>query len=379
MLTSIICRSTVSPRQERLNALRKLKNIKDENDEDYIAPAPTYKRSKTWHCKKCALKFPTRKALTTHKKVHTAQEQEIQTYKYDENLEVYVCNTCSAEFQHESEVEKHIMRTHIETYSCEICDMKFSNPYKFSCHVQQHNENTNYQCPMCSYSTPRRTCILTHINRMHYHKFYYYCNTCGKGFNDAVRFKEHENEHLGVKPFVCVVCTKSFVYSRYLHLHQLRYHTVGIVGQLLKNQCSVCLRVFSKSDTLDRHMASKHSTSLGPRVKRHLCDICGKGFATNDKMKIHYRVHTGIKPYVCKFCTKSFIKRDYLIMHERVHTGEKPYVCQYCGKSFNQGAPLRIHVRGHTGERPYICQFCNIGFISKGSLNMHQKVCRIND
>lgn len=358
---------------------RRYKISEDDTDDDYKPPnKPTTsqgKRSRVWTCRKCLTELPTRKALVAHRKTHKTDDQEPQTYKYDHNLEVYVCNTCSAEFQDKEEAEGHITKNHIETYSCDKCNMKFSNPYNFSCHMQQHNEDNMFKCCLCSFSTSRRTCMLTHINMKHYHKYYYTCKTCGKGFNDSVRFKEHENEHLGVKPFVCVVCTKSFVYSRYLQLHQLRYHTVGIVGQLLKNQCPICLRVFAKNNTLDRHMASRHSSSLGPRVKRHLCDICGKGFATKDKMSIHYRVHTGIKPYTCQYCSKGFIKRDYLIMHERVHTGEKPYVCQFCGKCFNQGAPLRIHVRGHTGERPYICQFCNSGFISKGSLNMHQKVC----
>jgi KRAB domain-containing zinc finger protein len=345
-----------------------------DSDEDY-KPATTNRRSRTWTCKKCMSDFSTRRALTEHKKTHKSDGQEQHSYKFDSRLEVYVCNTCSAEFQNEEEAESHITKTHIEPYSCDSCAMRFSKPYNFSCHMQQHNEDQQYSCPLCSYATPRRTCILTHINRVHYHKFYYYCKTCGKGFNDSVRFKEHENEHLGVKPFQCVVCTKSFVYSRYLFLHQLRYHTVGIKGQLLKNQCSICLKVFSKKNTLENHLASRHGNSLGPKEKRHLCDICGKGFATKDKMRIHYRVHTGVKPYTCQYCSKSFTKREYLIMHERVHTGEKPYSCQHCGKCFSQGAPLRIHVRVHTGERPYICQFCNTGFISRGSLNMHQKVC----
>ncbi|RZC32448.1 zinc finger protein 271-like [Asbolus verrucosus] len=359
----------------RLKATRVLRTrtiLKEDSDEDYKPPTEHRSRTrkgKTWTCRKCLAEYTTRRALTEHRKTHKSDEQEQQTYKYDSNLEVYVCNTCSAEFQDKEEAQAHITKNHIETYSCDDCEKRFSNPYNFSCHMQQHDEKQMYSCPLCSYITPRRTCILTHINRMHYHKFYYYCKTCGKGFNDSLRFKEHDNEHLGVKPFVCVVCTKSFVYSRYLFLHQLRYHTVGIEGQLLKNQCSICLRVFSKNNTLDKHMASRHSTTpLGPREKRHLCDICGKGFATNDKMSIHYRVHTGVKPYTCQYCSKSFIKRDYLIMHERVHTGEKPYVCRFCGKCFNQGAPLRIHVRGHTGERPYICQFCNTGFISKGQM-----------
>lgn len=330
----------------------------------------------SFECERCNLVFRNRKGLIEHRKYHSIDQDA--AYKYDPVSELYTCYICSAEFQNTTEAEAHIQKNHEETFHCQQCQKKFSNAYYFCCHVQGHDPKRAFTCPLCPYSTPRRTCIMTHINRMHFHKFYYYCKTCGKGFNDSVFFNEHENEHLGVKPFVCVVCDKTFAFSRYLLFHQTRYHTVSIEGQLQKNQCGICLRTFSKSQTLEKHIESKHEHKGQAKEKKHLCDVCGKSFGTTDKMRIHQRIHTGIKPYVCKFCDKSFIKRDYLIMHERVHTGEKPYSCEYCGRCFNQAAPLRIHLRGHTGERPYICQFCNNGFVSRGSLTMHQKTCRGN-
>ncbi|VEN59816.1 unnamed protein product [Callosobruchus maculatus] len=376
---------------------RKVKADDEDEDEEYKPPnyvkkskkakrskAPKAESSKAkkqehkvFTCRRCLAEFDSRKGLTDHTKLyHTEDTKEEHTFRYDEDQDLYTCTTCSAEYQTKEEVEEHISKVHEEYYTCEQCNHTSTKAYNFAVHMKSHSKDESYSCPLCNYNTPRRTCLQNHINRVHYHKFYYTCHTCGKGFNDPAIFKEHNNEHLGIKPFICVVCNKDFVYSRYLLIHQTKYHTVHIEGTLHKTQCSICLKVFSKISTLLKHITTKHGESKEEKIeKRHLCDMCGKGFGTSDKLKIHYRIHTGDKPFMCRYCEKRFSKKDYLVMHERVHTGEKPYPCEYCGKCFNQAASLRIHTRGHTGERPYICQFCNGGYISRGSLNLHMKIC----
>ncbi|KAJ8943809.1 hypothetical protein NQ318_020881 [Aromia moschata] len=334
-----------------------------------------YDLNKTWPCKKCEQIFPTKRTLDAHRKQeHAKVDVEEHTYKLDESQELYVCNTCSAEYQIEEEAKKHV-KTHEENFECTTCNQKFRKAYDLGIHSASHSEDKQFRCPLCTYKTAKRTGLLIHINYVHLKKFYYICETCGKGFNDMLLYKEHNNEHLGLKPFSCIVCAKSFTYSRYLLTHQVRSHRVGIDGQLLPNQCMVCNKVFSKLATLEKHFKDRHVKNQATREKKHLCDTCGKGFSQKNKLRVHYRVHTGFKPYSCTYCAKSFTKKDYLVMHERVHSGEKPYSCEYCGKCFSQGAPLRIHLRTHTGEKPYICQFCASGFTSRGALNMHCKSC----
>ncbi|CAH0546320.1 unnamed protein product [Brassicogethes aeneus] len=332
-----------------------------------------YNSDKTWSCKKCLDEFSTLRALRAHRKIHVVQESEEHTYKFDELQDLFICNTCCAEYQVKEEIEKHI-KTHEEIYNCKVCEEKFKTAYSYATHVIIHSDDKTFKCPSCTYTTLKRTGLLIHINYVHLKKFLYVCIKCGKGFNDAVLFKEHDNEHLGLRPFICIVCNKDFAYSRYLHTHQVRNHKVTIEGELLPNQCSICLKVFSKAVTLEKHYVQRHLNTT-PHEKKHLCDLCGKGFAQKNKLRVHYRVHTGDKPYSCSYCTKAFTKKDYLVMHERVHSGEKPYSCEFCGRCFSQGAPLRIHLRSHTGERPYICQFCSSGFTSRGALNIHCKNC----
>lgn len=339
------------------------------------------KEAQVWLCKKCNETYPTRKSLRNHKQIHKKDDSsfiDTPTYKFDELQDIYICSTCSAEYQDEKEVILHI-KTHIVTYKCKECIEEFRCPYKYAIHLTSHSDSLEriFQCPLCSYSTRRTSSLRLHINIVHQRRFFYSCETCGKGFNDISLFSEHKYEHMGIQPFVCIVCNKSFKYSKYLVAHQERNHTVNIVGQLLPSQCPVCFKVLcnKKEGSLERHLKSKHEKKKGPAEKKHLCDTCGKTFAVKEKLNLHYRVHTGFKPHVCAYCPKSFTKKDYLVMHERVHTGEKPYSCEHCGKCFNQTAPLRIHLRTHTGERPYVCQFCNMGFTSRGALNIHMKNC----
>ncbi|KAJ8922320.1 hypothetical protein NQ315_004263 [Exocentrus adspersus] len=271
----------------RSGTQRRRRLLRLERDDEYTPPGYRKKRivknlkpiqkikkqeHKIWTCRRCLLEFESRRELTEHTKLYHVEEPKDQhTFKYDEEQDQYTCNTCSAEYQSKKEVEDHISKVHEEFYTCDVCKQTLKKAYSFAVHMKGHSTDDTYTCPLCSYNTLRRTSLQTHINRVHYHKFYFTCATCGKGFNDSVIFREHNNEHLGIKPFVCVVCNKEFVYSRYMLIHQTRYHTVHIEGTLHKTQCSICLKVFSKVATLLKHITTKHSNTTDDKPeKRHL-------------------------------------------------------------------------------------------------------------
>ena len=334
-----------------------------------------WKKSKQiFTCRRCFVEFRTKKLLTKHRKeVHFREiDEKKYNYTYNAKEESYTCNTCDSESKTLEEIEAHVL-SHEETFNCPTCGESFKSPYKFSVHEQRHNEDGFYKCPMCSYKTLRVSSILQHINLRHLRKHLYNCSFCGKGFQDRLTFVEHENIHLGVAPFFCVVCGREFNFSKNLLKHQVTHHTVNIEAVSQNFQCTTCNKCFNKSISLKKH--KKRHERNGPKEKIHLCDNCGKGFATKSKLTEHYRVHTGVKPYECGYCDKRFTKRDYLVQHERIHSGVKPYSCAYCGKRFNQDASYRIHVRIHTGERPYICHICQGGFVSKATMKTHQKNC----
>ncbi|GBP26657.1 Zinc finger protein 585A [Eumeta japonica] len=107
----------------------------------------------------------------------------------------------------------------------------------------------------------------------------------------------------------------------------------------------------------------------------YLCDTCGKSLSSTQHLRLHSRLHQGIKPHTCGTCGKSFTKKCNLQLHKRIHSGERPFICSYCGKAFTQKSTLHIHIRYHTGSRPYKCENCTKSFVCQGLLSSHQKGC----
>ncbi|XP_050311642.1 zinc finger protein 721-like [Anthonomus grandis grandis] len=351
------------------------------------SPPPAVKRRKPHSnrihaCKYCQEIFKTLKLLKEHKKVHKPEEmceEEEPFYKLDHIQDLYICSVCSAEYQEEDEAKEHIL-THRQIIKCIACNMEFKEYFDLGVHNKQtHDQEGKFGCPLCTYASSNLYSFKAHINYVHLKRFPFYCKECGKGFKHYKTYMEHQNLHIGKKPYVCIVCEKAFTYEKYLHVHQVRNHQVGITGRKIENECRTCNRHFYKAQALEEHIEICYKRQKKPKsaipVKAFLCDTCGQTFTEKAKLLEHLRVHRGDLPFVCTWCGKKFPVKSYLKTHERVHTGEKPYSCEFCGKRFAQHAPFRVHRRTHTGERPYVCEFCNKGFTTNQGLKLHKKNC----
>ncbi|XP_070790292.1 zinc finger and SCAN domain-containing protein 22-like [Pituophis catenifer annectens] len=190
---------------------------------------------------------------------------------------------------------------------------------------------------------------------------WYECSQCGKCFNKAKYWKQHQKIHTGEKPYKCLQCGKCFNQSGNLKTHQ-RIHT----GER-PYKCSHCGKCFSHTNCLKIH----ERTHTGETYK---CTQCGKCFRETGILKRHQRIHTGEKPYKCSHCDKCFRETGILKRHQRTHTGERPYKCSQCGKCFTHTNVLKIHQRIHTGETPYKCTQCGKSFSQMGNLKTHQRI-----
>ncbi|XP_060093601.1 uncharacterized protein LOC132570982 [Heteronotia binoei] len=189
----------------------------------------------------------------------------------------------------------------------------------------------------------------------------YKCLECGKSFVWSASLTAHQNMHTGEKPFNCLECGKSFARSNYLTAHQ-RIHS----GEK-PYKCLDCGKSFVWSTNLTAH---QHTHT---EEKPYKCLVCGKSFASKGAFAGHRLIHTGEKPYKCLECGKCFVRSDNLSAHRRIHTGEKPYKCLECGKSFAQSDNLSAHRRIHSGEKPYKCLDCEKSFAHRPSLTAHQR------
>ncbi|KAL8617115.1 hypothetical protein ACOMHN_014285 [Nucella lapillus] len=103
-------------------------------------------------------------------------------------------------------------------------------------------------------------------------------------------------------------------------------------------QCDICGRSFSYEKSLKEH---KYMHQDG---KQFECPVCHKKFRQSSGVAIHMKIHQERKDYVCSSCGKGFSQKQALIRHERIHAGDKPFTCSLCQRSFTDSSVLRRHM-----------------------------------
>ncbi|XP_060520865.1 gastrula zinc finger protein xLCGF3.1-like [Cylas formicarius] len=342
-----------------------------------IRSQPTRPRSK-WKCKKCLLHFDSPNDAKAHCSGDLPIEfQEDITYAYDETSEAYVCHMCSAEFQAEDEIRRHLAR-HEPKHVCRVCSVPFKTLRELCCHQTAHRQNGKLNCPICQYRTSYRSNLLTHLYAVHLSV--YLCKVCGKSCSNERKLKEHGLVHSTERPFVCVVCSKTFPHHRSLISHQVRFHVVSYAAVGRQYDCDVCKTAYKTPGVLQLHVERAHrkqAKATNRASKKCLCDMCGQSFSTMVHLNKHLVSHTDYRPFVCSECGRAFKHNYALTYHQRIHTGERPFRCGYCDKNFRQNTPFRVHLRTHTGEKPYVCRLCRKGFTTNHGLKVHIKNCSV--
>lgn len=252
---------------------------------------------------------------------------------------------------------------------------------------------------------------------------YFYCNLCGKSFNDKSLFQDHYEQHINK----CSLCLVVLTSRDALAAHRKEVHGSSLEDtkvasendgkpKSMKGEISQEHESNTDSDDLNDPeplpdeeepgdaSTVQEPTSNGKRKKwsPKICKECGKSYKTNYKLMEHMRKHTGEKPYKCKTCEKAFRSKiglaqheakhtgqydfscptcgkgfqckSYLMVHQRVHSDVKPYPCTTCGQNFKTKQSLLDHTNRHLGVKPYMCEICGRGFITKGLCRAHQKI-----
>ncbi|XP_039623631.1 gastrula zinc finger protein xFG20-1-like [Polypterus senegalus] len=245
-------------------------------------------------------------------------------------------------------------------YFCEVCGKGFDQRSYCDEHQATHSENKPFSFTEWIRTFLEKGLQIPKVTPTG--EKLYYCTICEKRFSERGGLRRHKRIHTGEKPYCCTECDKRFTEKGGLQRHQ-RIHT----GEK-PYCCNECGRRFTQTGPLQKH------NRMHTGEKPYCCTECGKCFTDKGHLKRHKRIHTGEKPFGCTECGKRFTEKGHLDTHRRIHTGEKPFCCTVCEKRFTQNGGLQKHMRIHTGEKPYCCTECGKQFTVKGHLQRHVRV-----
>ncbi|XP_064636093.1 uncharacterized protein LOC135493106 [Lineus longissimus] len=226
----------------------------------------------------------------------------------------YTCKVCSKCFKEEKDLYDH-MKSHerSKSFSCHICSDVFTSSTSLNEHMKVHKIEKGgvknaVTCSECDKTVSSAHKLQIHIKMFHQEqRSGFICQECGKSFSQKHSLVEHQNLHLGVRPFKCEVCYKDFSFKTSLRQHMMLHNT----------------------------------------GKNYFCQTCGKGFMQKNSLKIHMAIHESKRSHVCSYCGKGFTQKQAMQRHERIHSGERPYACKICDKKFNDSSILRRHMNVH--------------------------------
>ena len=190
-----------------------------------------------YKCGFCSKKFPEDVELKYHTKMCHLQESTINIIdQLPEEVKVKIeqpliqrkkyvpikkiCEECGS---HVTNLKTHMNTVHgCAKHACPQCSVTFKTTDLLKSHIEW--VHVKVPCSECGIMVGRRK-MSRHISFKHTSIYdrKFKCDTCGKGFNDKAKLKDHYNVHTGEKPYKCKFCTACFA-SRGTHAMHQRSH-----------------------------------------------------------------------------------------------------------------------------------------------------------
>lgn len=220
-------------------------------------------------------------------------EVKSETRKKDKKL---TCDQCGQHFLFRESLRKHLLR-HVEPSTrltkrgktirekivCDQCT-KLVHPSLMKRHFQVHH--SDYRPFRCEEPG------------------------CKTTFFDITKFKDHQNIHLNVKPYICEFCSESFHYASNYRQHKLRHTHPD------RFKCETCASCFVSSKSLRMHMRLHTDDPDAPKPYACEHEGCDKTFRYLDRLKLHFsNVHRQEMEHKCNSCQFVTHRRKYIKRH----------------------------------------------------------------
>lgn len=249
-----ICKEEFSGREDLRNHCKSLHNTK------VIQP---------YLCSHCDRQFPGWGLLVVHERKHTGEKP-------------YSCDVCGKQnFISQTSLRRHKL-IHLKVYSCKECGRDFNCDSALKAHIRcKHTNEKPFLCNICGRSFSLSAILMAHMTS-HSSERKYICDICGFASKTSGNHCRHKNTHKtgGVKSFHCETCGKSFDSKLKLSSHQIIHRPVR------PHVCKVCSKAFLFKNKLEKHILLVHA-----RERPYPCSLCGKKLASKFGLGIHLKTH----------------------------------------------------------------------------------------
>lgn len=220
----------------------------------------------------------------------------------------------------------------------------------------------------------------------------------------------------------CLFCSKMFTKPRYAQKHMRLIHakfvSIGDVINCQPKNGPKTEKIDVNSDNYDEPneptvcvepTANSESTAYEEKPKifevpvnsKFECFECKKLFATQHSLRVHLKLHSGIK-YACPHCNKLFAMtsyvRDHIVIMHGIKRDDIPkesilpadgnflyafrpniesFECYLCKNQYRKRNRLREHMQTHIAG-PFLCVTCGAVFKSNDTLRHHMERHKAN-
>ncbi|XP_013103516.2 zinc finger protein Xfin [Stomoxys calcitrans] len=241
-------------------------------------------------------------------------------------------------------------------YICEYCSKEFRKRWSYIRHHRTHTKVRPYVCVVCKKSFPTQNELKRHCSThiLSEKKQFYRCPKCMKSFSTITGFDTHISSHTPESyiSFNCKQCPKVFSSLKMYFNHNHADPELDILKSLLPSP--ICMLEGKERDYVEEKQ--KTNTDLK-------CALCGLEQISMQALKQHEKRHNNLLKHQCMVCKRFYTSMCTLRVHARIHLNNRKFKCSQCNKKFQTKYDLKRHELVHNNTiKNYKCRYCDQHF-----------------